>query len=136
MNPPGTGAHCLEQRSGLLADSGATDSSVHSTVSTPGSGTTTTYHQQQQQPPAQPNHQHHSTYTGVVPPSPGQQQQAPAATGTMVPGSGGGVTAYDPHVVHGSTPLGQIGVNVCPAPVDTSVMAGNTLRNTYFDYTF
>lgn len=39
---------------------------------------------------------------------------------------------YDPHVVHGSTPLGQIGVSVCPAPVEAAIMSGECVQNLYF----
>lgn len=55
--------------------------------------------------------------------APQPQQQPPyvqTPSATTNPGNG---SQYDPHVVHGSTPLGQIGVNVCPIPVDP-VMAG------------
>lgn len=31
---------------------------------------------------------------------------------------------YDNHIIHGSTPLGQIGVNVCPLPSESSLLSG------------
>ncbi|XP_044739511.1 homeobox protein PKNOX2-like isoform X2 [Chrysoperla carnea] len=31
---------------------------------------------------------------------------------------------YDNHIIHGSTPLGQIGVSVCPIPSESSLLSG------------
>lgn len=64
-----------------------------------------------EQPPAPPGQ--------VRPPEPIYQQPY-----VQQPPSAPSGPQYDPHVIHGSTPLGQIGVNVCPIPVDP-VMAGN-----------
>lgn len=67
-----------------------------------------------------------NTPTGVNGSSPGGGMPGGAlgvVTAQMGVASSNGA-GYDPHVVHGSTPLGQIGVSVCPAPVEAAIMAG------------
>lgn len=128
------GPDCLEPR-GVLTQDPAPDYPLH--------------HGQTLQAAAHSAHSTHSAQpSGQVTPT-GSYSSVAAGTNSNSSTAGGGVSggngsvvgiqatpslggvatngSYDPHVVHGSTPLGQIGANVCPIPVDTSSIMSGTM---------